>query len=67
MRKVGNIAPTAVQRWMERMIKMNEDFATIRKLGAILQTKKATKEEVKEAYENSDFARFKHTGKECSR
>lgn len=25
----------------------------IRKLGAILQTKKATKEEVKEAYENS--------------
>ena len=39
------------------MIPMNKS-ATIRKLGSILQTKKATKEEVKEAYENSGVLHY---------
>ena len=43
---------------------MNKDFEAILKLGAILQTKKATKEEVEEAYKNSGLMRVKTDGKE---
>ena len=45
---------------------MNKYTEAIRKMGAILQTQKATEEEVKKAYNNSSIALDKDQGRETT-